>query len=108
MVMEGRPVLRGRDGADPPGKGLGLAVFAVGIVLLVFVFYRGYVELIQAGLLQQTMAQAQNPGRLDALVVFSVLAKWLVLFLLAYVASSICGRGISLYQAARGLNVEEG
>jgi len=96
-----------RETADPPGKWLGLAVFGLGILLLAFVFYRGFVELIQAGLLQRTVAQAQSPGRLDSVDVFAVLVRWLVLFLLAYIASTIAGRGIALYQAARALPGEE-
>jgi len=99
-------MLTRRDAADPPGKWLGLVVFALGIVLLAFVFYRGYVELVQTGLLSQTIGGAQNVAKItDAFLI--AIAKWLWLFLLAYVASSIAGRGISLYQASRGIGGEE-
>ena len=98
-------VLR-RDPPDPAGKWLGLLVFALGIALLVFTFYRGFVELVQAGLLSQTAAGAQNAKITDTFLL--AIAKWLLLFLLAYISSSIAGRGISLFQASRAGGGEEG
>ncbi len=98
-------VLR-RETADPPGKWLGLIVFALGVVLLAFTFYRGFVELVQVGLLSQTVGGAQSTKIPDTFLL--AIAKWLLLFLLAYVSSSIAGRGISLYQASRGVGGEEG
>ena len=95
-----------RDTADPPGKWLGLIVFALGIVLLAFVFYRGFIELVQTGLLSQTLGGAQNAKITDTFLI--AIAKWLLLFLLAYVSSSIASRGIALYQASRGVGGEEG
>ncbi|MDQ7829843.1 MAG: hypothetical protein QN122_11655 [Armatimonadota bacterium] len=87
---------RRREG-DPTGKWLGLAVFLVGILLLLFVFSRGLAEFTQAGLLQQA------PGReaVTAPLIVAAVAKWVLLFLLAYIGSAVAGRGISLYQAAR-------
>jgi uncharacterized membrane protein (DUF485 family) len=86
---------RRREG-DPTGKWLGLAVFLVGILLLLFVFSRGLAEFTQAGLLQ-------TPGReaVTAPLIVAAVAKWVLLFLLAYIGSAVAGRGISLYQAAR-------
>ncbi len=95
-----------RAESDPPGKWLGLAVFALGVLLLAFVFYRGFVELVQTGLLTQTLSGAQNARITDTFLI--AIAKWLLLFLLAYVSSSIAGRGISLYQASRGVGGEVG
>ena len=100
-------MLTRREGSDPPGKWLGLAVFALGILLLAFVFYRGFLELVQTGLLSQTIGGAQNPAKITDTFLIAI-AKWLLLFLLASVASSVAGRGISLYQASRGVGGEEG
>lgn len=97
-----------REAADPTGKRLGLVVFLLGVVLLLFVFYRGFAELVQAGLLPQAADGGQNAPRPFERFVLSAFTKWILLFLLAYVASSLAGRGIALYQAARALFGEEG
>ncbi len=89
-----------RQAADPPGKWLGLGVFLLGILLLVFVFYRGFEELVQAGLLPQLLSGQKGADLSEVLL--GAIAKWVLLFLLAYVGSSIAGRGIALYQASRG------
>ena len=96
-----------REVADPTGKRLGLAVFLLGIVLLLFVFYRGFVELAQAGL-PASLDGGQNPPKPFEGFVLNAFTKWILLFLLAYVASTLAGRGITLYQAARALFGEEG
>lgn len=95
-----------RDGGDPAGKWLGLAVFVLGIGLLVFVFVRGFDEFVRVDLL--TRPGGEQEGRPFETTFLVALGKWLLLFLLAYVASAMAGRGIALYQAARALPGDEG
>ncbi len=101
-----------RDGgAEPAGKWLGLAVFVLGIGLLVFVFVQGFDEFVRIDTLTRAGGGSTQPGGNTSIfeTTFLVaLGKWLVLFLLAYVASAMAGRGIALYQAARAYPTEEG
>jgi hypothetical protein len=97
-----------RDVVDLPGKWLGLIVFGLGIAMLVFVFYRGFAEFVQAGVLAQTLGKEQNGSQIVGNFLLGALAKWVLLFLLAYVASAVAGRGIALYQASRAFLGEEG
>lgn len=96
---------RRRDSTDSPGKTLGLVVFILGVGLLLFVFYRGYVEFTQVGQLPQALS---GNTRDETTLVLVTLARWALLFILAYVASAVAGRGIGLYQAARGILADEG
>ncbi len=91
-------------GSDPAGKWLGLAVFVLGIGLLVFVFVQGFDEFVRVDALTRPGGGENSPFETTFLI---ALGKWLLLFLLAYVASTMAGRGISLYQAARALPAEE-
>lgn len=83
-------------GGDPAGKWLGLAVFVLGIGLLVFVFVRGFDEFVRV----DALTRPGGESVFDATFLIA-LGKWLLLFLLAYVASAMAGRGTALYQAAR-------
>jgi hypothetical protein len=96
-------IMAREGGADPAGKWLGLAVFVLGIGLLVFVFVRGFDEFVRIDTL--TRPGAGNSIFESAFLI--ALGKWLLLFLLAYVASAMAGRGIALYQSARALPGEE-
>ncbi|HEV8338158.1 MAG TPA: hypothetical protein VGR25_00685 [bacterium] len=95
MVREG--------GAEPAGKWLGLAVFVLGIGLLVFVFVQGFDEFVRI----DTLPRPGGTTNVFETTFLIALGKWLLLFLLAYVASAMAGRGIALYQAARILPAEE-
>jgi uncharacterized membrane protein len=78
---------------------LGLGVFLLGVLLLLFVFYVAYAELTG-----NAMSQVARPpqGGPDMGVALVLVLKAIFLFLLGYLASGIAGRGIGLYQAARG------
>ncbi|MGH2453745.1 MAG: hypothetical protein ACRDF5_08275 [bacterium] len=96
-------IMARESGSDPAGKWLGLAVFVLGIGLLVFVFVQGFEEFVRVDALTR-------PGGGDNIfetTFLIALGKWLLLFLLAYVASAMAGRGIALYQAARALPAAE-
>ncbi|MER3456199.1 MAG: hypothetical protein C4303_06485 [candidate division GAL15 bacterium] len=84
---------------DAPGRTLGLAVFVVGVVLLLFVFYVAYAELSGSAFHQVARPAQGGPDMGLALV---LVLKAIFLFLLGYLASAIAGRGIGLYQASRG------
>ncbi len=89
----------GRSTTDSPGRILGMVVFAVGVGLLLYVFYTVYTELA-TGALSRLTAPASQPGP-DFNLVLALLVRALFLFLLGYLASAIAGRGIGMYQAAR-------
>lgn len=82
---------------------MGLAVFVLGVALLLFVFYMAYAELT-GGTMNQLAQPAQ--GGPDMSLALTLVLKAIFLFLLGYLASGIAGRGIGLYQAARGELVE--
>lgn len=84
---------------DARGRLLGLVVFVLGVALLLFVFYVAYAELTD-GAMNQLARPAQ--GGPDMSVALTLVLKAIFLFLLGYLASGIAGRGIGLYQAARG------
>ena len=84
---------------DHTGRVSGIAVFAIGILLLLLVFYLAYLELIASG------ALAGAAGRPAGDFALFVAAKGLFLFLLGFVASAIANKGIALYQAAGGAEV---
>ncbi len=81
-----------RTAMDGAGRRAGLAVFILGVLLLVAVFYLGYLELVASGTL------ASPASSQSALLLVS--AKGLFLFLMGFVASAISNKGIGLYQAA--------
>jgi hypothetical protein len=81
-----------RSGADGAGRRTGLAVFVVGVVLLLAVFYLAYVELVASG---RVVSPEVSPG-----VLLLVATKGLFLFVMGFVASAISNKGIGLYQAA--------
>jgi len=79
--------------ADAAGKSLGIAVFVLGIALLIAVFglaYRDLVASTDGATLSQWIAL---PG-----AVFFKSGLFLIMFV---VASAIANKGIALYQAAR-------
>lgn len=82
---------------DQAGRIGGIAVFALGVLLLLLVFYLAYLELVASGALAGT-AGARSAGD----VALFVGAKALFLFLLGFVASAIANKGIALYEAAGG------
>ncbi len=82
---------------DRAGRVSGIAVFALGVLLLVFVFYLAYLELVASGALAGTAG-----GRSAGDMALFVAAKGLFLFVLGFVASAIANKGIALYQAAGG------
>jgi uncharacterized protein YjeT (DUF2065 family) len=91
---------RGSSAPDASGRILGLVVFTVGIVLLLFVFYLAYTALTggMLGGLAAPATEQQGPNLNFALV---LVLKAIFLFILGYVGSAIAGRGIGMYQASR-------
>jgi hypothetical protein len=96
-----------RTSDDPAARWLGLAVFLIGIALLAFVFSLLYKDLIASGLLAQVGRGAATPspnvsGAPDAFtVIVQTVGKAILLFLMVYAGSTIAGRGIGMYAAAR-------
>lgn len=86
---------------DPAGRVTGMVVFVLGVLLLLVVFYLAYVELVASGALSNAGA-AKSAGE----AALFIAAKGLFLFLLGFVASAIANKGIALYQAAGGHDVE--
>ena len=86
---------------DRTGRGTGIAVFGIGVLLLLVVFYLAYLELVASGALAGTAG-----GRSFGDTALFIAAKGLFLFLLGFVASAIANKGIALYQAAGGQDVE--
>lgn len=86
---------------DRTGRIGGIAVFVVGVLLLIAVFYLAYLELIASGALAGT-AGDRPAGNLVLLVA----AKGLFLVLLGFVASAIANKGIALYEAAGGQDAD--
>lgn len=82
---------------DQTGRVSGIVVFALGVLMLVFVFYLAYLELIASGALAGTAG-----GRSAGDMALFVAAKGLFLFVLGFVASAVANKGIALYQAAGG------
>jgi hypothetical protein len=85
---------------DRTGRAGGIAVFVIGVLLLLVVFYLAYLELMASG------ALAGSPGRPAWEVALFVAAKGLFLFVLGFVASAIANKGISLYQASGGEHLD--
>ena len=85
---------------DRAGRAAGLAVFVLGVFLLLVVFYLAYLELIASG------APAGAPGRPAGDAALFIAEKGLFLFVLGFVASAIANKGISLYQSSGGANID--
>jgi hypothetical protein len=85
-----------RTGVDRAGRGAGIAVFLVGALLLLAVFYLAYVDLIATGALATAQAAAPPTANLALLVA----TKGLFLFIMGFAASAIANKGIGLFQAA--------
>lgn len=86
-----------RMGTDRAGRGAGIAVFLLGALLLLAVFYLAYTELIASGVLASPPgASPTSPANLALLVA----TKGLFLFVMGFAASAIANKGIGLYQAA--------
>ena len=81
-----------RTAVDGAGRRAGLAVFVLGVLLLVAVFYFAYLELVASGAI---VSPASSQSAL-----LLVATKGLFLFLMGFVASAIANKGIGLYQAA--------
>jgi hypothetical protein len=94
---------KGTKEPDPRGRLLGLTVFVLGVVLLLFVFYAAYAELTGSAMGQLSRPASGGP---DMGLVLSLVLKAIFLFLLGYLASAVASRGIGLYQAARGEQAE--
>ena len=86
-----------RTATDGAGRRAGLAVFVLGVLLLLVVFYLAYLELVASSTL---VAPTSNQSAL-----LPVATRGLFLFLMGFVASAISNKGIGLYQAA--LHAEE-
>jgi hypothetical protein len=81
-----------RTAVDMAGRRTGLAVFVVGVLLLLGVFYLAYVELVASG--------AVTSPAVSQAALLVVATKALFLFLMGFVASAISNKGIGLYEAA--------
>jgi len=83
---------------DRPGKWLGIVVFALGVGLLLLVFFFAYHELIAS----------PDGGTVSALLAQPTLLafKGALLLVMGFVASAIANKGIALYQAARGFEID--
>jgi len=80
-----------RTATDAAGRRAGLAVFVLGVLLLLAVFYLAYLELVSSGATPPASSQS---------ALLPVATKGLFLFLMGFVASAISNKGIGLYQAA--------
>ena len=84
-----------RIGRDGLGRGAGLGVFALGVVLLLLVFYWAYVEFVASGALASAVS-GRSVG--DTVLVAGIKVGFLIV--LGFVASAVTNKGIALYQAA--------
>jgi len=86
-------VFEGKSGIDWPGRVVGLAVFLIGIGLLVMVFvWTNQTLIAPAGSGKQPI----NWGQMGTKLAWDVGR----LFLLGFIAAAIAGRGAQLYAAA--------
>jgi len=79
---------------DAAGRGLGIAVFLLGVALLGAVFVIAYLDLVAAG----DGAIFQRMFNLPVTLTF----KAGLLLVMGVVASAIANKGIALYEASRG------
>jgi hypothetical protein len=90
-----------RTGTDHAVRRAGIAVFALGVLLLLAVFFLAYGGLIASGPLTATpSAPAPSTPRSGGDLAMLVATKGLFLFLMGFVSSAIANKGIGLYQAA--------
>lgn len=78
---------------DTTGRGLGIAVFLLGVAMLIGVFVIAYVDLVAAG----DGSIFQRMFNLPVTLTF----KAGLLLVMGIVASAIANKGIALYAAAR-------
>lgn len=78
---------------DTTGRGLGLGVFLLGVLLLIMVFAIAYLDLVAA-------ADGSIFQRMSNLPI-TLTSKAVLLLVMGVVASAIANKGISLYEAAR-------
>ncbi len=81
-----------RSAGDVAGRRTGLAVFVMGVLLLLAVFYLAYLELVASG---RVTSPEVSQGAL-----LLIATKGLFLFVMGFVASAVSNKGIGLYQAA--------
>lgn len=97
---------------DQAGRGAGIAVFVLGVLLLLGVFYLAYEELVASGSLEApstaSSGAAVTGGRTPVDLALLVATKGLFLLVMGFVASSIANKGIGLYQAAVHSGDEKG
>lgn len=89
---------------DQAGRGAGIAVFVLGVLLLVGVFYMAYEELVASGSLEgpppASSSAGLSAGRSAVDQALLVATKGLFLLVMGFIASAIANKGIGLYQAA--------
>jgi hypothetical protein len=83
-----------RTERDGVGRGAGIGVFVVGVLLLLAVFYLAYREMVA---LAASLADASIPKTDLAL---QVAMKGLLLLLMGFVGSAVANKGIALYEAS--------
>jgi hypothetical protein len=88
---------------DSAGKWLGLVVFLLGVGFLVLVFLLAYRDLTGAGVLGQITGAPRVVEANAALVTLAI--KFAMFVVMAYIGSSVAGRGIGLYAASRSHEV---
>lgn len=85
----------------------GLVVFALGIIMLLGVFFLSY-GLFHS--VADTLAAGENApiGTLPPIANFLVanLIKMVFLLVMGYISSLIAGKGLALYGASRGMDLE--
>lgn len=81
-------------GTDATGRTLGIAVFLLGVLLLLGVFAMAYRDLVAAS----DGSIFQQMFNLPVTLTF----KAALLLVMGIVASAIANKGISLYEASRG------
>jgi hypothetical protein len=83
---------------DSTGRWLGLAVFLLGVAILLFVFVTAFRDLSAAGVLGQLSAPARE-ARADW---WGLAVKGVFLVVMLAAGAMIANRGIGLYAVARG------
>ncbi|MDQ7857438.1 MAG: hypothetical protein QN174_04600 [Armatimonadota bacterium] len=83
---------------DAMARALGLGVFLLGVVILLFVFATAFRDLAAAGVLGQLGA----PGREARADWWGLAVKGVFLLIMLVAGAVVANRGIGLYGAARG------
>ena len=84
--------------SDGTGKTLGIAVFVLGVAMLIAVFVHAYLDLI-------AVADGASLSRLFSLPA-ALVFKAALLLIMGIVGSAIANKGIALYQASRAASEE--